>query len=79
MHRLRSVEPSCLEQLVRRRAATAPAKVAAAAFARVHALLDLAIDGLEQRLVLDVREPVCSDMTEGKVVESGVTRAQEFR
>ena len=47
MHRLGGVEPSGLEQLVRRRSAAAPAKVAAAAFARLYAAPDFAADGTE--------------------------------
>src|SRR5690242_16179388 len=71
VHRLRHVESSGLEQLVRRRSAAAPSEKAAAALACFHTAPDLAADGAEQGRVLEVRQGMRGGFSECKAVETG--------
>src|SRR5512146_1156263 len=73
VHRLRRIETSGFEQLVRRRSAAAPSEKAAAALARFYAAPDLTADGAEQGRVLEVGQGMRGDFSECKAVETGMT------
>src|ERR1700730_8493126 len=79
VHRLGCVEPSRLEQLVRRRSAATPTEIAAVALACFHAAADFAADGLVERGMLKVGKPVRGEVAECKAVEARMTRTQELR
>src|SRR4051794_9057008 len=73
VQRLCGIEAPCLEQLVGRCSASAPAEVGAGTFTRFYALLDFVPYKPEFRGLLDIREPVGSNVAEYEITEPRVS------
>jgi hypothetical protein len=78
MHCLSCVESSRLKKFIHGCSASTPLKIVACSLARVHASLDLVINGSEMGRMLNISDPMACDVTKHKIAKTRVRCAEEF-